>query len=212
MALCLIAAGLEANTTRQHLYQELQLSEQSPPSSLDLAVYLAIDDHDEAVPRTSGADAVILQGQPLSVRFWVANESNTPQTAVEDVTPAAGRIRISGLMRGSVHQVHLPVTWTSPQLRNGASRSERLDELSLPAGSSVGWVGAVAGAESLARGVYELVVERTIKDSGGRPARVHTGALTLEVEEGRRAQGVSLPSRSSPDRASEGRRRESPSN
>jgi hypothetical protein len=38
------------------------------------------------------------------------------------------------------------------------------------------------GAEGLKRGVYELVVDRTIKDSGGRPARVHTGPLTLEVK------------------------------
>ena len=182
LALFLIAAGLEANTTSQHLYQALQLPEQAPPSSLDLALYLAIDGQGEAVPQTSASDAVILQGQPLSVRFWVANESNAPQTAVEDASSAAGRIHISGLMRGSASQIDLPVTWTSLQLHNGASRSERLDELSLPAGSSVGWVGAIIGAESLKRGVYELVVERTIKDSGGRPARIHTDPLTLQVK------------------------------
>ena len=181
LALFVIAAGVEADTTRQHLYQELQVSEQAPPSSLDLSLYLAISGPGESIPLTSGSDAVIMQGQPLSIRFWVANEGSVPQIAVEDGSPAGGRILISGLLRGSAGSVYLPVTWTSPQLRNGAGRNDR-QELLLPAGSSVGWIGAVTGAEGLKRGLYELVVDRTIKDSGGRPARIHTGALTLEVK------------------------------
>ena len=181
LALFLIAAGLEANTTRQHLYRDLQVQEHAPTSSLDLALYLTIDQHAEALIKSSSADAVILEGQPLSIRFLVANESEAPQTAVEHSNAAATRIRISGLARGSAGQHHLPVTWTSPQLRNGAGRSARLDELSLPARSSAGWTGTVVGGQDLKPGIYELMVERTIKDSGGRPARMHTGPLTLEV-------------------------------
>jgi hypothetical protein len=181
LALFVIAAGVEADTTRQHLYQELQVSEQVPPSSLDLSVYLAISGPGESIPHALSADAVLMQGQPLSIRFWVANEGSAPQVALEDGSPGAGRIHVSGLMRGSARQVHLPVTWSSPRLRNGAGRNDR-QELLLPAGSSVGWIGAVTGAEGLKRGVYELVVDRTIKDSGGRPARLHTGALTLQVK------------------------------
>jgi len=181
LALFLIAAGVEADTTRQHLYEELQLSGQVPPSSLDLSLYLAISGPGESIPQASASDAVIMQGQPLSIRFWVANEGSTPQVALVDGSPATGRIHISGLMRGSAGQVYLPVTWSSPQLRNGASRNDR-QELLLPAGSSAGWIGAVTGAEGLKRGVYELVVDRTIRDSGGRPARHHTGALTLQVK------------------------------
>ena len=181
LALFVIAAGVEADTTRQHLYQQHQVSEQAPPASLDLSLHLAISGPGESITQTSASDAVIMQGQPLSIRFWVANEGSAPQIAVEDGSPAGGRVLISGLMRGSAGPVYLPVTWTSPQLRNGAGRNDS-QELLLPAGSSVGWIGAVTGAEGLKRGVYELVVDRTIKDSGGRPARIHTGPLTLEVK------------------------------
>jgi len=180
LGLFLIAAGLEANTTRLHLYQELQLPEQSPPSSLDLALYLTIDQQGEALALASGADAVVFQGQPLSIWFRIANEGEAQQTAVEEADSPAGRVRISGLVRGTAHQKYLPVTWTPPQLRNGAGRSH--DELSLPARSSLGWSGTIVGGQDLPPGIYELVVERTIKDSGGRPARMHTGPLTLEVK------------------------------
>src|SRR6187431_929810 len=74
LALFLIAAGLEANTTRQNLYQELQLPERPPSSSLDLALYLTIDQDGDAVAQRSGADAAILQGQPVSIWFRLANE------------------------------------------------------------------------------------------------------------------------------------------
>ena len=182
LVLFLIAAGLEANATREHLYEELQLPEQSPPSSLDLALYMAVDEHGEAVTGPSGGDVLVLQGQPISVRFVVANESSAPQTAVEDQSSHADRILVSGLMRDDTHQKYLPVTWTSPQLRSGARRSMQLEELLLPAGSSVGWTGTVVGAQDLAPGVYQLVIERTIRDSGGRPARMHSGPLTIEVK------------------------------
>jgi hypothetical protein len=182
LALFLIAAGLEANTTRQNLYHELQLPHHPPASSLDLALYLTVDQDGDAVVPRSGADAAILHGQPLSIWFRVANEGEAPQTAIEDSASPAGRIRIAGLVRGSAQPTYLAVTWTSPQPRNGAHRNAGRNDLSLPAGSSVGWTGTVVGGEDLAPGVYELMVERTIKDSGGRPARMHTGPLTLEVK------------------------------
>jgi len=112
----------------------------------------------------------------------VANESSAPQTAVEEPTSHAYRILVLGSMGDSTNQKYLPVTWTSPQLRNGARRSARLDELSLPAGSSAGWTGTLVGAEDLGPGIYQLVVDRTIRDSGGRPARLHSGPLTIEVK------------------------------
>ncbi len=182
LVLFLIAAGLEANATRAHLYQELQLPEQSPPSSLDLALYLAIAEPGEPVTTPSGRDVLITQGQPIAVRFSVANEGSAPQTAVEDPASHVDRILVLGVMRDGTNQKDMPVTWTSPQLRNGARRSARLDELSLPAGSSAGWTGTLAGAEDLGPGIYQLVVERTIRDSGGRPARMHSGPLTIEVK------------------------------
>lgn len=181
MAVFLIAAGLEANATRRHLYHALQLPEQAPPSSLDLALYVALDDHAETDIKPSAADLVILQGEPLTVRFSVVNESAAPQIAVEDPDSPAGLIRVSGLVRGTALQADLPVTWTSPQLRNGARRNPNRHELSLPAGSSVGWTGTVVEAETLRPGIYEVAVERTIRDSGGRPARMHTGRLTVEI-------------------------------
>ena len=182
LALFLIAAGLEANTTQQNLYHELQLPHHSPSSSLDLALYLTVDQDADALAQRSGAGAAILQGQPLSIWFRVANEGEAPQTAIEDSASPAARIRIAGLVRGSSQPAYLPVTWTSPQPRNGARRNAGRTDLSLPAGSSVGWTGTVVGGENLAPGIYELMVERTIKDSGGRPARMHTGPLTLEVK------------------------------
>ena len=182
LALFLIAAGLEANTTRQNLYHELQLPEHPPSSSLDLALYLTVDQGGDAVAQRSGTDAAILHGQPLSIWFGVANESEAPQTAIEDSASPAGRIRIVGLVRGSTQPTYRAVTWTSPQMRNGARRNAGRNDLSLPARSSVGWTGTVVGGQDLPPGIYELMVERTIKDSGGRPARMHTGPLTLEVK------------------------------
>jgi hypothetical protein len=189
LVLFLIAAGLEANASRAHLYQELQIPEPSPPSSLDLALYLAVAEPGEPVVITSGRRVVISQGQPITVKFAVANESSAPQTAVEDPASHVDRILVLGMMRDGTVQKYLPVTWTSPLLRNGARQGARPNELSLPVGSRVGWAGTLAGAEDLGPGIYQLVTERTIRDSGGRPARMHSGPTTVEV------QAASAPAR-----------------